>query len=102
MTSAKADFVHLHVHTTYSLLDSTLRLGDLFKKAKEYQMSAIAMTDHGNLFGAIEFYQNAEKAGIKPIIGCELYVAPKSRFDKSSSSFGESSRRLVVLVKNMQ
>ncbi|KAF0159066.1 MAG: DNA polymerase III subunit alpha [Syntrophaceae bacterium] len=102
MTNAKADFVHLHVHTTYSLLDSTLRLNDLFNKAKEYQMLAIAMTDHGNLFGAIEFYQHAEKAGIKPIIGCELYVAPKSRFDKSSSSIEESSHHLVVLVKNMQ
>ncbi len=102
MTSAKADFVHLHVHTAYSLLDSTLRLSDLFKKAKEYQMPAIAMTDHGNLFGAIEFYRQAEKAGIKPIIGCELYVSPKSRFDKSSTGIGESSRHLVVLVKNMQ
>ena len=102
MTSAKADFVHLHVHTTYSLLDSTLRLRDLFEKAKEYQMPAIAVTDHGNLFGAIEFYQQAQKAGIKPIIGCELYVAPRSRFDKSSSGIGESSRHLIVLVKNMQ
>jgi len=102
MTSAKADFVHLHVHTTYSLLDSTLRLSDLFEKAKEYKMPAIAMTDHGNLFGAIEFYQQAQKAGIKPIIGCELYVAPKSRFDKSPSGIDESSRHLVVLVKNMQ
>lgn len=102
MMSVKADFVHLHVHTAYSLLDSTLRLGDLFKKAQEYQMPAIAMTDHGNLFGAIEFYRQAEKTGIKPIIGCELYVAPKSRFDKSSFGVGESSRHLIVLVKNMQ
>ena len=102
MKSAKADFVHLHVHTSYSLFDSTLRLSNLFKKTKEYQMPSIAMTDHGNLFGAIEFYRQAEKTGIKPIIGCELYVAPKSRFDKSSSSAGESSRHLIVLVKNMQ
>jgi len=102
MTSAKADFVHLHVHTTYSLLDSTLRLSDLLRKAKEHRMPAIAITDHGNLFGAIEFYQQAQKAGIKPIIGCELYVVPRSRFDKSSSGIGESSRHLVVLVKNMQ
>ena len=103
MSSMKhADFVHLHVHTQYSLLDGTIRLGDLFKKAKEYQMPAIAMTDHGNIFGAIDFYQQAYKHGIKPIIGCELYVAPKSRFDKTSSSIGESSRHLVVLAKNMQ
>ena len=97
-----ADFVHLHVHTQYSLLDGTIRIEDLFKKAKEYQMPAIAMTDHGNMFGAINFYQQAYKHGIKPIIGCELYVAPKSRFDKSSQNSGESARHLLVLVKNMQ
>ena len=64
------NFVHLHVHTQYSLLDGTIRLDNLFKKAKEYQMSAVAMTDHGNIFGAIDFYQHALKYGIKPIIGC--------------------------------
>lgn len=97
-----SDFVHLHVHTQYSLLDGTIRLEDLFKKAKEYQMPAIAMTDHGNMFGAISFYQQAYKHGIKPIIGCELYVAPKSRLDKSGQGTGESARHLLVLVKNMQ
>lgn len=102
MTSQKDDFVHLHVHTTYSLLNSTIHLKDLFEKVKEYQMPAIAMTDHGNLFGAIDFYQQAQKAGIKPIIGCELHVAPKSRFDKSSVGIGESSHHLIVLVKNMR
>ena len=102
MTSAKANFVHLHVHTTYSLYDSTIRIDDLIEKTKEYQMPSIAITDHGNLFGAIEFYRQAKKAGIKPIIGCELHVAPKSRFDKSYASIGESSRHLIVLVKNMQ
>ncbi|MFH1079041.1 MAG: DNA polymerase III subunit alpha [Pseudomonadota bacterium] len=97
-----ADFVHLHVHTQYSLLDGTIRLDDMLKKAKEYQMPAIAMTDHGNMFGAISFYQRAYKQGIKPIIGCELYVAPKSRFDKIGHHAGESARHLLVLVKNMQ
>ena len=97
-----ADFVHLHVHTQYSLLDGMIRLDELFKKAKEYRMPAIAITDHGNMFGAIDFYQKAFKQGIKPIIGCELYVAPQSRFDKSASSIGETSRHLIVLVKNMQ
>jgi DNA polymerase III subunit alpha len=97
-----ADFVHLHVHTQYSLLDGTIRLEDLLKKAKEYQMPAIAMTDHGNMFGAIGFYQQAYKQGIKPIIGCELYVAPRSRFDKNGHQAGESARHLVVLVKNIQ
>ena len=74
-----ADFVHLHVHTQYSLLDGMIRLDELFKKAKEYAMPAIAITDHGNMFGAIDFYQQAYKNGIKPILGCELYVAPRSR-----------------------
>jgi len=95
------DFVHLHVHTQYSLLDGTIRLDNLFKKAKEYQMPAVAMTDHGNIFGAIDFYQHAQKYGIKPIIGCELYVAPRSRFDKNAYTTGEGSHHLVVLVKDM-
>jgi len=98
-----ADFVHLHLHTQYSLLDGTIRLDDLFKKAQEYRMPAVAMTDHGNIFGAIDFYQHAYKYGIKPIIGCELYVAPKSRFEKNAhGGTGESARHLVVLAKNMQ
>src|SRR5271157_4120442 len=97
-----ANFVHLHVHTQYSLLDGTIRLDNLFKKAKEYQMQAVAMTDHGNIFGAIDFYQHAQKYGIKPIIGCELYVAPKSRFDKNAQATGEGFYHLVVLVKDAQ
>ena len=96
-----SDFVHLHVHTQYSLLDGMIRLEDLFKKAREYKMPAIAITDHGNMFGAIDFYQQAYKQGIKPIIGCELYVAPRSRLEKSYS-IGETARHLIVLVKNMQ
>ena len=97
-----ADFVHLHVHTQYSLLDGTIRIDDLLKKAKDYQMPAVAMTDHGNMFGAIDFYQHAYRYGIKPIIGSEIYVAPRSRFEKSAQGIGETSRHLVVLVKNMQ
>ena len=97
-----ADFVHLHVHTQYSLLDGTIRLDDLFRKAKEYQMPAVAMTDHGNLYGAIDFYKHAYQYGIKPIIGCELYVAPKSRFDKTGYGIGETAHHLIVLVRNMQ
>jgi DNA polymerase-3 subunit alpha len=96
-----SDFVHLHVHTQYSLLDGMIRLEDLFQKAREYKMPAIAITDHGNMFGAIDFYQQAYKQGIKPIIGCELYVAPRSRLDKSYS-IGETAWHLIVLVKNMQ
>ncbi len=96
------DFVHLHLHTQYSLLDGTIRLADLFKKAREYRMPAVAITDHGNMYGAVDFYQQAYKAGIKPIIGCELYVAPRSRFDKTSAGPGETARHLIVLVKNLQ
>ena len=98
----QSKFVHLHVHTQYSLLDGMIRLNELFKKAKEFGMPAIAITDHGNMFGAIDFYKQAEANGIKPIIGCELYVAPRSRFDRNASSIGEATRHLVVLVKNMQ
>jgi DNA polymerase-3 subunit alpha len=90
-----SDFVHLHVHTQYSLLDGAIRLDDLFERAKKYHMSAVAMTDHGNMFGAVDFYQKAYNAGIKPIIGCELYVASGSRFDRS-----EGARHLVVLAKD--
>ncbi|HSD94150.1 MAG TPA: DNA polymerase III subunit alpha, partial [Syntrophales bacterium] len=96
------DFVHLHLHTQYSLLDGTIRLADLFKKARDFKMPAVAITDHGNMYGAVDFYQQAYKAGIKPIIGCELYVAPKSRFDKTSEGPGETARHLIVLVKNLQ
>lgn len=94
-----SDFVHLHLHTQYSLLDGMIRLEDLFKKAREYKMPAIAITDHGNMFGAIDFYQQAYKYGIKPIIGCELYIAPNKLTDRTA---GESAKHLIVLVKNMQ
>ncbi|MCE5263529.1 MAG: DNA polymerase III subunit alpha [Deltaproteobacteria bacterium] len=97
-----SDFVHLHVHTQYSLLDGTIRLDDLFQKAKEYQMPAVAMTDHGNLYGAIDFYKHAYRYGIKPIIGCEMYVAPKSRFDRNGYGIGETAHHLVVLARNAQ
>ena len=102
MRKIDADFVHLHVHSQYSFLNSTIRFDALLQKAKAYRMPAIALTDNGNLFGAIEFYQQAMQAGIKPIIGCELYVAPKSRFDKSVSNIADAAHHLVVLVKDMQ
>ncbi len=78
-------FVHLHLHTEYSLLDGSIRMKELMKKAAEFGMPAVAMTDHGNLFGAIEFYQEAQRAGVKPIIGCEAYVAPGSHKDRPGS-----------------
>ena len=77
-----ADYVSLHLHTEYSLLDGAIRIKELVERAKEFKMPAITMTDHGCLFGAVEFYKQATKAGLKPIIGCELYVAPGSRLDR--------------------
>ena len=96
-----ANFVHLHVHTQYSLLDGAIRFTDLLEKAREYHMPAISITDHGNMFGAIEFYQKARNIGIKPIIGCEMYLAPQSRFDKEShGGIKASNHHLVLLAKN--
>jgi DNA polymerase-3 subunit alpha len=68
-------FVHLHVHSEFSLLDGMIRMGDLTKRAASMGMPAVAVTDHGNLFGAVEFYQKCKKAGVKPIFGCEIYLA---------------------------
>ena len=79
---SRDSFVHLHLHTEYSLLDGSIRMKELMKKAAEFKMPAVAITDHGNLFGAIEFYQEAQRAGVKPIIGCEAYVAPGSHKDR--------------------
>ncbi|HPB68737.1 MAG TPA: PHP domain-containing protein, partial [Candidatus Omnitrophota bacterium] len=93
-----ADFVHLHVHTQYSLLDGACRVKELVKKAAEYKLPALAMTDHGNLFGTVDFYQTAVKHGVKPIIGCETYVAPGSRLDKGAQQPGPS--HLVLLAKD--
>ncbi|HSO72407.1 MAG TPA: PHP domain-containing protein, partial [Thermodesulfobacteriota bacterium] len=95
-----ASFVHLHVHTQYSLLDGGIRLKELFEKAQAYKLPAITMTDHGNLFGVVDFYKLALKYGLKPIIGCEVYVAPQSRFHKESIGNLENAYHLVLLCKN--
>lgn len=100
MTSPAPDFVHLHLHTQYSLLDGAIRLDNLFKRAKEYNMSSVAITDHGTMFGALEFYEYATKAGIRPIIGCEAYVAPRKMSDRSSAEDGNRSHHLVLLAEN--
>jgi DNA polymerase-3 subunit alpha len=92
-------FVHLHLHTEYSLLDGAVRTKELMKKAAEFRMPAIAMTDHGNLFGAIEFYQEATNAGIKPIIGCEAYVAPRSHKDRAAGSRREAAYHFTLLAQ---
>lgn len=84
-----ASFVHLHVHTEYSMLDGAARVGDLMSAVASQDMPAIAMTDHGNVFGAFDFYKQAKKAGVKPIIGIEAYVAPGSRFEKKRVQWAE-------------
>src|SRR5215212_10707367 len=96
-----ADFVHLHLHTEYSLLDAACRLDRLMEKAHELKFPAVAVTDHGVMYGAIDFYQAARNKGIKPIIGCEVYVAPGSRLEKKSSSGGKDVyNHLVLLAKD--
>jgi DNA polymerase-3 subunit alpha len=98
---AHADFVHLHLHTEYSLLDGACRLDKLMEQAHELNFSSLALTDHGVMYGAIDFYQAAREKGIKPIIGCEVYVAPGSRLEKKSSSGGRDVyNHLVLLAKD--
>jgi len=97
-----SNFVHLHTHSQYSLLDGACRLNDVIELAKHNKMPALAITDHGNMFGAIEFYLKARKAGIKPIIGTEAYVAGGSRFEKKpSNEYPDGGFHLVLLVKNL-
>ena len=97
-----ADFAHLHLHTEFSLLDAACRLDRLMARAKELDFPAVAMTDHGNMFGAIEFYSAAKKAGIKPILGCEVYIAPGSRLEKKQGSGGmrDVYHHLVLLARD--
>src|SRR5438309_6055499 len=92
-------FVHLHLHTEYSLLDGAIRMKELMQKAAEFKMPAVAITDHGNLFGAIEFYQEAKRAGIKPIIGCEAYIAPGSHKDRPGSR-RDASYHFTLMAEN--
>src|ERR1700722_18028146 len=93
-------FVHLHLHTEYSMLDGANRIPDIMKKAKSFGMPAVAMTDHGNLFGAIEFYQEAEKAGIKPIIGCEMYMALGKLSEKQAASARDAASPFTLLAQD--
>ena len=95
-----SDFIHLHLHTQYSLLDGACRIPEILAIAKSYKMDSLAITDHGNMFGAIDFYLEAQKAGIKPIIGCEVYVAPKSRLDKSGSGIEDAANHLILLARD--
>ncbi|MFA4932942.1 MAG: DNA polymerase III subunit alpha [Candidatus Omnitrophota bacterium] len=95
-----SEFIHLHLHTQYSLLDGACRIPEILAIAKSFKMDSLAITDHGNMFGAIEFYQEAQKAGIKPIIGCEVYVAPQSRLDKSTAGIEDVANHLILLARD--
>ena len=95
-----AGFVHLHVHSEYSVLDGASKIKEILERCNEYGMRACALTDHGALFGAVDFYQAALKAGVKPIVGSELYLARGSRFDRSARSQGESYYHILLLCEN--
>lgn len=99
-----SNFTHLHVHTQYSILDGACELGRLIKKTKELGMDSVAITDHGNMYGVLEFRNKCVKEGIKPIIGCEMYVAPGSRFNKDMTPGGirQKNNHLVLLAKNFE
>ncbi len=95
-------FTHLHLHTQYSLLDGAIPAERLFKRCKELQMDAVAITDHGNMFGAVDFYTKAKAAGVKPILGMEAYVAPDSRFDRQKGGDDEKAyAHLILLAENL-
>ncbi len=94
------NFTHLHVHTEYSLLDGASKIKELVARTKELGMDSIAITDHGVMYGVIEFYQAAKAVGIKPIIGCEIYVAPGSRFDREAGKGEDRYYHLVLLAEN--
>lgn len=97
-----SSFVHLHVHSQYSILDAASSVEELAETAKAFDMPAVALTDHGNLYGAIDFYKACQAAKVKPLIGCELYVAPESRFDKLRTSGVKNAHHLVLIAKNSE
>ena len=94
-----SEFVHLHLHTQYSLLDGACRIPEILAIAKSFKMDSLAITDHGSMFGVIDFYLEAQKVGIKPIIGCEFYVAPGSRLEKSGG-IEDAANHLILLARN--
>ena len=95
-------FVHLHLHTEFSLLDGANRIDELLDRAQELQMPAVAMTDHGNMFGAMKFYKAAKARGINPIVGCEAYISPTTRFDRSMQGQQTAAHHITLLATNYQ
>ena len=94
-------FVHLHVHTQYSLLDGAIRLDPLLERVSAFGMDAVAITDHGTMFGVLEFHEKAKKAGIRPIIGCECYVAPRSIRERTAAD-NKGLSHLLLLAENQE
>ena len=95
-------FVHLHLHTEFSLLDGANRIDELLDRAQELHMPAVAMTDHGNMFGAMKFYKAARERGINPILGCEAYISPTTRFDRTKQGIGAVAHHLTLLATNYE
>ena len=93
-------FVHLHTHTEYSLLDGSNKIKEYVSRVKELGMNSAAITDHGNMYGVVEFYKTAKAADINPVIGCEIYVAPNSRFDRETSHGEDRYYHLILLAEN--
>src|SRR6266540_1927814 len=96
-----AEFVHLHNHTEFSLLDGLSKIKEMVRRAKELNMKAIAITDHGNMYGTINFYKACIEEGIKPIIGAEIYISKRSRHDKEAGVDADSNH-LILLAENIQ
>src|SRR5690606_10633360 len=94
-------FTHLHLHSEYSLLDGVTRLPALVEKLKEYGMSSCALTDHGNMYGTFKFYNEMKHADLKPIVGCEIYIAPRSRFDKEAG-IDNKYYHMTLLAMNLE
>lgn len=95
-------FAHLHVHSQYSILDALASVSDIAKQTANFGMPAVALTDHGNMFGVVEFFKACRAVDVKPILGCEVYVAPESRFDKKKTPGQKTAFHLVLLAKNLE
>src|SRR5919199_1819659 len=101
--ASKNDFIHLHLHTDFSLLDGAIQIKPLAARLRELGMRACAMTDHGNVYGAVSFYSEMKSHGIKPLIGCEIYLSPGSRFDKPETRKGEKPyNHMILLAKDRE
>ncbi|HEY5765838.1 MAG TPA: PHP domain-containing protein, partial [Candidatus Deferrimicrobiaceae bacterium] len=97
-----SEFVHLHLHSQYSLLDGAIKIEDLVRKVAQLKMPAVALTDHGGMIGAVDFYEKAVNEGIRPILGAEVYVAPGSRHDRNGVQGDDRPHHLILLAESNQ